>query len=212
MNRFRIAVAAVLAVIMLSTCVLDAEAQRWRKRAQIIVPVDPQTPTIALLDSLVDHIEQNDSLRVRLSPDDPQKYTAQEISDLLLEEGLGVTSASHVFISYQFDLNRQGFKEQITNMYFVYRSGATSGEDDIPIMYVNARKSDWFTRLISQKGTTGAHLMDLRTFRDQLAFARVVRNMDAQIVRIGGEPVREGFDRKKRQLVNEITTLTYQQR
>jgi hypothetical protein len=67
-------------------------------------------------------------------------------------------------------------------------------------------------RVLTQKGTTGENLMALSTFRDQLAFARVVRNMDASITRIGNEAVREGFEQKKRQLVNEITRLTYQSR
>ena len=79
-------------------------------------------------------------------------------------------------------------------------------------MYVNARQNDWFTQMISQKGTAGSHMEDLRTFRDQLAFARIVRNMDAQIVQIMGEPVRDGFEQKKRQLVSEITNLTYSSR
>ena len=116
MNRLRITTTAVLAVILFALPVLDAEAQvRWRKQAEIIAPVDPGTPTIALLDTLVSEIEQNDSLEVQLSPEDPETYTAQEISDRLLEDGLGITSANQVFIGYEFVLKRQGFTEKVTN-------------------------------------------------------------------------------------------------
>jgi hypothetical protein len=54
--------------------------------------------------------------------------------------------------------------------------------------------------------------MALSTFRDQLSFPRVVRNMNAKITRIGNEAVRDGFESKKDKLVREITRLTYQSR
>ena len=213
MSRFRsILASTVLVALALSLFSVDAQAQYWRKKAQVIAPVDPGTPTIALLDTLVSYIEDQDSLKVRRSPEDPKMYSASELQDELLDQhSIAMTSASNVFIDYQFDLNRSGFSEKINALQFIFRSQGTA-EDDISIMYVNAKRQDWLTRILTQKGTTGENLMALSTFRDQLSFPRVVRNMNAKITRIGNEAVRDGFESKKDELVREITQLTYQSR
>ena len=209
-NRLQLTASGLLVAILFVSFTVDAQAQYWRKRAQIVAPVEPETPTIALLDSIVTYVEESDSIKVRRSPEDPTRHTGMELSNLLVEEAaLDITSANNVFIDYQFDLDRKGFEESIRAIRFIYRPPGGAAGQDIPIMYLSAKKDPWLNRLLTQKGTTGENLMALSTFRDQLAFARVVRNMQAQITQIGDQPVRDGFERKKRQLVREITQLTY---
>jgi hypothetical protein len=80
-------------------------------------------------------------------------------------------------------------------------------------MYLNIKREKWVNEVLQQKGTTlVTNEAALKPFRQQLAFARIVRNTDAQIVEIGDRKVREGFAAKKRQLVDKITRLTYSSR
>jgi hypothetical protein len=60
---------------------------------------------------------------------------------------------------------------------------------------------------------TGRHTnttvdMKYRSFSDMLVFARMHEN--GRILKIAGEDVREGFDKKKRQLARKIRRLTYE--
>lgn len=169
-------------------------------------------PTRALLDTLVNVIDRTDSLMVKRSPEDPTRMPVEELENMLLDqEGVGLSSANNVFIDYRFEVNRDGFVESITELFFIFRPPGT-GEEDIPIMYLSA-KDDWVADVLRNKGTTlVTNEAALRPFGDQIAFAKIVRQRDARIVEIGDRTVRDGFDAKKRQLVDKITRLTYSSR
>lgn len=205
-----VAAALLLSVFFLSP--QQAQAQRWLQTTQIIAPIESDTPTRAMLDTLINVIERKDSLMVRRSPDEREQMAVPEVQDELLnEESIGISSANQVFIDYRFAVNRDGFEEGITSLYFIFRP--TGAEEDIPVLYVNVKREKWVNEVLQQKGTTlVTNEAALKPFRQQLAFARIVRNTDAQIVEIGDRKVREGFEAKKRSLVDKITRLTYSSR
>lgn len=182
-------------------------AQRWLQTTQLVTPIQSDGPTRALLDTLVQVIERQDGARVKRSPDDSEALTLPELRDKLINEsGIGLTSANRVFIDYRFEIENRGFEESIESFQFVYRPGG--GEADIQMMYVDAGKP-WVESILENKGTTmQTNQAALKIFKDQLAFARMQE--DGKIVEISGQPVREGFEAKKRSLVQKITRLTYE--
>lgn len=184
----------------------EAQAQRWLQTTQLVTSIQSDSPTRALLDTLVQVIGRRDSAKVKRSPDDTESLTLSDLRDKLInEEGIGLTSANKVFIDYRFEIENRGFVESIESFRFVYRPGP--GEEDIQMMYVDAVKP-WVESVLENKGTTlVTNEAALKTFKDQLAFARLQE--DGKIVEISGQPVREGFERKKRKLVEKITRLTY---
>ncbi|HHP7236818.1 hypothetical protein [Longibacter sp.] len=190
----------------------DANAQRWLQTTQVIAPVQSETPTRALLDTLINVIDRSDSLAIKRAPDDPSRTAVSQLEDELLnQEGIGLSSANYVFIDYRFEVNRDGFEERITDLFFIYRPPGT-GEEDIPIMYLSARDA-WVDDVLRNKGTTlVTNEAALKPFGDQIAFAKIVRERDARIVEIGDRTVRDGFEAKKRNLVDKITRLSYSSR
>ena len=186
----------------------DATAQRWLQTSQLLTEIQTDGPTRALLDTVVSVIERNDTLEVKRSPDASESVSLSTLRDNLINEsGIGLTSANYVFIDYRFEIENRGFEESIESFQFVYRPpGGT--EEDIQMMYLDAN-DPWVRNILRNKGTTlVTNEAALRTFSDQLAFARTVQN--GRIVEIAGQTVREGFEAKKRQLVQKIQRLTYE--
>ena len=195
----------IAGVFSLSTS--EVHAQRWLQTTQLVTPIQSDGPTRALLDTLVQVIERRDDIQVKRSPDAPESYTLSELKDNLINEaGIGLPSANRIFIDYRFEIENRGFQEVIESFRFVYRPG--QGEEDIQMMYVDASEP-WFESILKNKGTTlRTNQAALKTFKDQLAFARM--QDDGKIVEISGQTVREGFEAKKRSLVQKITRLTYE--
>jgi len=206
---FRKAIAAAL-LLMMGMSIYgtpDASAQRWLQTSQLAVEMG-DGPSRALLDTLIQVIERSDSLKVQRSPDSEEKIKISTLRDNLINgPGIGLGSANNVFIDYRFTIeNRGGFQESIEAFQFLYRAGPAS--EDIKILYLDANEP-WVRNLLRNKGTPpDGNEAGLRPFADQLAFARM--HKDAKIVEISGEPVREGFETKKRKLVQKITRLTYE--
>jgi len=186
----------------------EAEAQRWLQTSQLITDVENDGPARALLDTLVQVAERRDNVEFRRSRDADETMTLSTLRDQLIDgPGIGLTSANKVFIDYRFEIDNQGFQESIQGLQFIFRP-ATGNEEDVQMMYLDA-SDPWIRTVLNKKGTTlTTNEVALRTFKDQLAFARIVRN--AQIVEIAGDPVREGFEAKKRSLVQKIQRLTYE--
>lgn len=204
-------VSLLLLLLGLSFSVLPQEghAQRWLQTAQVITPIQ-EGPVRALLDTLIQNMERRDGLMVKRSPDHQESMAVSELRNMLLdEEGIGLTSATHVFIDYRFQIANKGFEEYVDGLWFIFRLGAD--EEDIPIMYIDATE-DWAKGIIQNKGTNLAtNEAALQPFRQQLAFARIARRGDdTQIVEVGGQTVRNGYDQKKRELVNKVQRLTYE--
>lgn len=186
----------------------EVEAQRWLQTSQLIVPVQADTPTRALLDTLVQVIRRKDSLMVRRSPEESTKMSLTDLENKLISgPGIGLSSASHVFIDYKFMIGNRGYEESIEAFKFIFRAGQS--ESDVPMLYVEAKKP-WVQQILRNKGTTlQTNQAALKTFSDQLAFARMQDNEGAQVVEIAGKAVRSGYEEKKQKLVEKITRLTY---
>lgn len=186
----------------------DATAQRWLQTSQLLTEIKQDKPTRALLDTLVQVIDRSDSVKVKRTEQATDQVSLSSLRDKLINnQGIGLTSANYVFIDYRFEIENRGFEESIESFQFVYRPpGGT--EEDIQMMYIDASDS-WVKNILQNKGTTlVTNEAALKTFSDQLAFARLVQ--DGKIVEIAGKTVREGFERKKRQLVQKIQRLTYE--
>jgi len=186
----------------------DATAQRWLQTSQLLTEIKQDSPTRALLDTLVQVIGRKDSIMIKRTASSNEKMTLSDLRDKLINnQGIGLTSANYVFIDYRFEIENRGFEESVESMQFVYRPpGGT--EEDIQMLYIDASKP-WVKNILHNKGTTlVTNEAALKTFSDQLAFARLVQ--DGKIVEIAGQTVREGFEQKKRQLVQKIQRLTYE--
>jgi len=205
-------IATLAVALLLFILPRDAQAQRWLQTTQVIAPVEADTPTRALLDTLVNVIDRSDSLMVKRSPEDATRMPVRELENMLLDqEGVGLSSANNVFIDYRFEVNRDGFRERVTELFFIFRPPGT-GEEDIPIMYLSGN-DDWVADVLLNKGTTlVSNEAALRPFGDQIAFAKIVRQRSTRIVEIGDRTVRDGFEAKKSQLVDKIMRLTYSSR
>lgn len=186
----------------------EATAQRWLQTSQLITDIENNGPARALLDTLLQVAERSDSIEVQRSRETSETMTVPTLRDQLINgPGLGLTSANKVFIDYRFEIDNQGFQESIEGFQFIFRPPG-GDEEDVQMLYLDTSKP-WVRDILAKKGTTlSTNEAALRTFKDQLSFARTVRN--AQIVEIAGEPVREGFEAKKRSLVQKIQRLTYE--
>jgi len=204
-------IATLAVVLLLFISPRDAQAQRWLQTTQVIAPVEAEMPTRALLDTLLNVIDRSDSLMVKRSPEDATRMPISELENTLLDQGIGLSSANNVFIDYRFEVNRDGFRERVTELFFIFRPPGT-GEEDIPIMHLSGN-DDWVADVLLNKGTTlVSNEAALRPFGDQIAFAKIVRQRSTRIVEIGDRTVRDGFDAKKNQLVDKIMRLTYSSR
>jgi len=208
----RAVVAVLLVAVAFTARPQDANAQRWLQTTQVVAPVQAESATRALLDTLVNVIDRSDSLVVKRSPDAPTQMPVQELRDMLIEtEGIGLSSANNVFIDYRFEVDRDGFKESVTDLYFIYRPPG-AGEEDIPIMYLSARH-DWVREVLQEKGTAMlTNEAAIRPFADQIAFAKITRGQEVQVVEVGNRTVREGFRTKERNLIERIMRLSYSSR
>ncbi|PQJ34258.1 hypothetical protein BSZ35_06295 [Salinibacter sp. 10B] len=186
----------------------EASAQRWLQTSQLFVnELESNSPPRVLLDTLTQVLKRSDSLKVSRKPDG-EEYEISELRDQLINgPGIGLTSANGIFIDYRFEIRNRGFEESIESFRFIYRPTGGTGED-IEMLYVDASET-WVKNILRNKGTTlTTNQAALKTFSDQLSFARMAKS--GQVVEIAGETVREGFETEKRQLVQKIQRLTYE--
>lgn len=184
----------------------EAHAQRWLQTSQLLIDdFENNSPPRVLLDTLNQVLSRNDSILVRREPGG-EKMKLSEVKNEVINAGFAFTSANRVFINYKFEIKNRGFEESIESLKYIYRPPGDAAED-IPFLYIDATKQ-WVKDILRNKGTTLAtNQAALKTFSDQLAFARMAEN--GQVVQIAGNTVREGYEREKRQLVQKIQRLTY---
>jgi hypothetical protein len=175
----------------------------------------------ALLDTLANVMQRQDSVIVRREPGGRPTQFSDLQNTLIDDEGIDVLSANVVFFDYVFEQTGDGFSERITEMEFVYRPGGIQGssaQQDVPLLYLNADRDPILRTVLRNKGTTlQTNQAAMRIFIQQLAFAKVMRGSAAGegrqnqpfITRIGQRTVREGFEQEKQRLVNKIIQLTY---
>jgi len=129
-------------------------------------------------------------------------------SRLIEEKGIGVTTANAMLITYEFRIDfGDHLHRTIRSVQFQLRSPPTGPY--IQVLHLDAQQP-WVQDLLSEKGT---HLTTNEAavipFRQRLEFSRLIQNGKTQIVKIGGDVIRNDFAAKKAAFFRKISLLTY---
>ncbi len=183
-----------------------------RQTAQVLVPIEDRSVRI-FVDELTRGLSRRDSLQdsltVRRGPAQPKQPLSELRTELINEEGIVLSAASHVRIDYEFRKTERGFEEKIQAIHFFYRL-ESENKEDIPLLYVDGQKP-WVQDLfIDVTGHYHPHHPRRKVRRAEMAFARVVEGKNTILLQIGGREVREGFEWKKQKFIQKIKRLTYE--
>ena len=200
---------AVLSLALLLFPISESAAQaEWQRTVQVIAPVEEGLVTRALTDSVVAMAEAG-KLEPRRTPQSDTTITLEKIKSDLSEEGLALTSATHVFITHRFTQKSGELNRDIRDLHFIYRPSAEQGED-IPILYLDLTNEDLYRQLLTKKGTPSpVNELAFHAFEEQIAFHSL---RDAStVVKVGNEIIRdpEQADAEKEQIMATIRKLTY---
>lgn len=199
----------VLGVAILFLPVQDSTGQvRWQRTVKVIAPVQEDLVTRALADTVVAMAEAQE-LQARRRPESDTSVPLSEIQEALSKEGLALTSATHVFVTYRFVLRSSTLDRDIRDLHFIYRPSAEQGED-ISILYVDLTKNDLYRRLLEEKGLpSSVNEVAFRPFEERVSFHSL--HDTAQIVQVGDEIIRdpERAAAEKQKLMETIQRLTY---
>lgn len=201
--------AALSLVLLLLPTAESAGQAEWQRTVEVIVPVEEGLVTRALTDSAVAMVEAQ-ALKPQRAPNTDTSATLKEIRAALSGEGLALTSATHVFITYRFTQKSSRLRRDILDFHFIYRPSAEQGED-IPILYLDLSKNNLHQRLLAEKGTpVRINEAAFRSFEGQLRFSELQE--EATVVRVGDRVLRdaEKAATAKRQILRTIQNLTYE--
>jgi hypothetical protein len=201
--------AALSLVLLLVPTAESAGQAEWQRTVEVIVPVEEELVTRPLTDSIVAMIEAQ-ALSPKRTPQSDTTATLEEIEAALSGEGLALTSATHVFITYRFTQKSSRLRRDILDFHFIYRPSAEQGED-IPILYLDLSKNNLHQRLLAEKGTpVRINEAAFRSFEGQLRFSELQE--EATVVRVGDRVLRdaEKAATAKRQILRTIQNLTYE--
>lgn len=208
-----LAIAVALVAAFAAPQAAQAQA-RWLQTVQIIVPVEQEKATGALLDTLAASMERGDELPLFRTPEKQGAVSFAELQNSLLNEGLDVTSANNVFVTYRFEADRQGFKETIENLFFIYRPEGME-DTDIPVFYVDATDPA-VKKLFMDSGTTlRINEAAFHPFREQLQFAALMSEYggqaDQMLVTVGDRVIRDEGEaqEERRRLIATIRRFSY---
>lgn len=201
-------VALALGVLCAAVWPQTGHAQAaWRQTVQVVAPVETEKVTGILLDTLATAIEKQ-AMPVQKEPDGPV-VTYSALQRQLSEDGLDVTSATHVFITYHFRMTSAGTRYKILDLHFIFRPPTADGTD-IPILYVDLTDPDVYERFLVEGGTTlpyneAAFLQ----FREKMSFHSL--RDDVRVVQVGDHIIRdEKLAAAEKQRILTITTrFTY---
>ena len=186
----------------------SAAQAEWQRTVQVIVPVEDGKTTRALTDSVVAMAEAQDA-QIRRSPKSDTTAALETVKASLSNEGLALTSASHVFITYRFTLKNSRLKRNIRDLHFIYRPSAEQGKD-VPILYVDLTENQFYKDLLIEQGTpSSVNEAVYHPFKQQIAFHGLLET--ATVVKVGNEIIRdpEQADAEKEQIMATIRRLTY---
>jgi hypothetical protein len=197
--------ACVLAGLLPGTAQAQSQS-RWLRTVQVITPVNDREVTGILLDTLMTVIERR-SLPVQRSPDDAETQSFSQLEQALLDEGLDVTSATQVFITYRYESTQQGFSAQILDLYFIYRSTEFE-EADIPILYLDATDPVIQNIMVNSGVKSEVNEAVIRPFIEQLSINQL---MGSTVVKVGERIIRDEkvADYEKRRLMAIIREKSY---
>ncbi|PSQ90761.1 MAG: hypothetical protein BRD43_01290 [Bacteroidetes bacterium QS_4_64_154] len=141
--------AALSLVLLLVPTAESAGQAEWQRTVEVIVPVEEELVTRPLTDSIVAMIEAQ-ALSPKRTPQSDTTATLEEIEASLSGEGLALTSATHVFITYRFTQSNGRLRRRILDLHFIYRPSAEQGED-IPILYLDLSEDDLHQQLLTTR-------------------------------------------------------------
>lgn len=213
--RLRSVVCACVGALLILASVSSAEAQRWSQRVQIITPVEEDGPAYAILDSIVTHLEtKNQALRlegeevmIRRVSDGP-RMSLRMLENELLEQGLGLVSATHVFIQYKFELVDDDFVETIEELTYIYRPPLAE-QEDVRLFTLSTDHPE-LSRLMMESGLpTENNLNAINSFASLLSFPRIAPDEDTQVVRLGNRTIREDYAQQSQRLTAQLVEMVY---
>lgn len=200
-------VALSLAMLVLPISESAGQAQ-WQRTVKVIVPVEEGMVTRALTDSVVAMAEAQDK-RFRRRPKPDTTVTLSAIRTALSEEGLALTSPTHVFITYRFTQESGRLHRDILDLHFIYRPSAEQGED-IPILYLDLTEDNLYRQLLVKKGTpVRVNEATFRSFEEQIAFHNLQDTV--RVVQVGNRIIRDAEQAasEKKRIMSTIRKLTY---
>jgi hypothetical protein len=188
-------------LLLLSLSIDTVQAQDWRQEVQLVAPVEYDGPLQVLTDSLSALFARNPGVLVRREAQDSTLIPARQLRKQLHEDGVDISSATHAFIRYKFELGRSyKIVETITDIYFIYRR--SSSQTDIPILYLTT-KEPAISELIRKRGIPSRMNLEATTpFRDLLAFPNLKNHQETAVVEFARRPLR-GYTTTPEQLAFE---------
>lgn len=206
--RFRaLLVVLGVAFLLLGIGGRAARAQAvWRQSVKVIAPVRTEGVIGALLDTLVSVAKRRD-LKLRRSPQASVPLAVGVLQERLLEQGVSLTSANRVFISYRFVSDPHGFETTIERFYFIYRPPGGDA-NDIPIFTVDATRPAIQKVLRNSGMPVITNQAAIRPFYEQLLFHKLP---ESQLVALGGRVIRdrELAEHRRQQVLQTIRRLLY---
>lgn len=154
------------------------------------------------LDSLTAALENNPAMRVRRSPQDSSLVSYRALSERLLDKGLALISATHVFIQYRFEWKKNEIVETIEDLHFIYREDST--EEDISLLHLGVDNATVRDVLLHSGVPSEVNMQTVTPFRRYLVFPRLVREEKTTVVRMSGRPVRDNYERHKQSLLEYL--------
>ena len=197
---------AALLLVPVSECAAQVE---WQRTVKMIAPIEEGMVTRALTDSVVAMAEAQDLQQPQRTPKSNTSTSLVDIKEALSKEGLALTSATHVFITYRFALEGSSLKREIQDLHFIYRPTDRQGED-IPVLYVDLSENNLYQRLLLEKGTpSSVNEVVFHSFAEQIAFHSL--RTEATVVQVGNRIIRdpEQAAAEKQQIAGTIRELTY---
>jgi len=191
-------------LLSLSFSVAPVHAQEWAQEVQIITTVGYQEPLHVLVDSLNDVLTRHPETQVKRTPQADGTVSFRTLRDELLKEGIDLSSASHAFIRYRFELvSGTEIVETVEEMYFIYRG--REDRSDLPILYVDMQEPV-VNDLIRNRGVASpVNLKAVKTFREMLAFPHLNTRQETEMVEIAGRAVREDNSEQQEILTDFLT-------
>ena len=204
----RLLTTAAFAVGLLLGLAPDAAAQgRWRQTVEIIAPVEDEGVTKTLLDSLVTTLNRSNISVQREREEGAQKMSMNALENQLYNQGLDISSANQVFLTYTLTGDQRGFGSEISEMYFVYRPVEYDDVDE-PILYVDATDPAVQELLLNSGTVDPMNQEAFLPFNDQM----MVHQLDKSVVtRFGDRIIRDEKEARqtRRDLLATIARFVY---